>query len=76
LERQWLDFEAARHRETIIEWLRSIGVEPANPEASTYNPPPLPDFRKIMFATRRSCYGQNSPPHQGCPLMSTRTESD
>jgi hypothetical protein len=53
LERQWRDFEAAHQRKTMIEWLHSIGVEPTNPEATTYDPPPLPDLRKIMFAEVR-----------------------
>jgi predicted nucleotidyltransferase len=37
----------------MIEWLRSIGVEPTNPESATYDPPPLPDLRRIMFAEVR-----------------------
>ena len=53
LERQWLEFEAARQREAIMEWLESIGVEPANPAVSIYNPPPLPDLRNIMFSEVR-----------------------
>jgi len=53
LERQWREFEAARQRETIIEWLNSIGVQPTNPDSTTYRPPPLPDLRKIMFAEVR-----------------------
>ena len=53
LQRQWREFESARQRETMIEWLRSIGVEPANPESRTYDPPRLPDLRKIMFAEVR-----------------------
>jgi hypothetical protein len=53
LERQWDEFEAARQREAMIEWLRSIGVEPTNPESKTYDPPPLPDLRRIMFAEVR-----------------------
>jgi hypothetical protein len=53
LERQWCDFEAAHQPETIIERLHSIGVKPTNPEAKTYDPPPLPDLRTIMFAEVR-----------------------
>ena len=53
LERQWREFEVARQRETMIDWLRSIGVEPTNPEIETYDPPPLPDLRRIMFAEVR-----------------------
>jgi predicted nucleotidyltransferase len=53
LERQWHEFEVVRQRETIVEWLRSIGVEPANQAAKTYDPPPLPDLRNIMFAEVR-----------------------
>ena len=53
LERQWHEFESTRQREAIIEWLHSIGVEPTNPENATYNPPPLPDLRNIMFAEVR-----------------------
>ncbi len=53
LQRQWREFEIARQRETMIEWLHSIGVEPVNPETRTYDPPPLPDLRKIMFAEVR-----------------------
>ncbi|QEG40795.1 UPF0158 family protein [Roseimaritima ulvae] len=53
LQRQWRAFESARQVEAIIEWLSSIDVEPLNPTESTYNPPPLPDLRKIMFAEVR-----------------------
>lgn len=53
LERQWREFEVARQRQAMIEWLHSIGVEPANPESKTYDPPALPDLRKIMFAEVR-----------------------
>ena len=53
LERQWREFEVARQRETMIKWLRSIGVEPTNPEIATYSLPPLPDLRRIMFAEVR-----------------------
>jgi predicted nucleotidyltransferase len=50
LQQQWRTFESARQREEIIEWLRSIDIEPLNPNESTYDPPPLPELRKIMFA--------------------------
>ena len=53
LERQWHEFEAASQREAIIKWLNSIGVEATNPDSSTYDPPPLPDLRNIMFAEVR-----------------------
>jgi predicted nucleotidyltransferase len=53
LEQQWREFEATRRRDVIIDWLHSIGVEPANPDSSMYNPPPLPDLRNIMFAEVR-----------------------
>lgn len=53
LQRQWRAFEFARQREAIIEWLSSIDVEPLNPDESTYDPPPLPELRKIMFAEVR-----------------------
>lgn len=53
LQQQWRMFESARQREAIIQWLSSIDVEPLNPNASTYDPPPLPDLRKIMFAEVR-----------------------
>jgi predicted nucleotidyltransferase len=53
LEQQWRVFEADRQRKAIIEWLRTIGVEPTNPEDTTYEPPPLPELRKIMFAEVR-----------------------
>ena len=53
LERQWQEFESTHQREAIIEWLQSIGVQPANPESASYCPPPLPDLRKIMFAEVR-----------------------
>ncbi len=33
----------------MLEWLRSIGVEPTNPEQLPSNLPPLPDMRKIML---------------------------
>lgn len=50
VQHQWLAFEAVRQRQTMIEWLHSIGVEPANPESSIRTPPPLPDLRNAMFA--------------------------
>ena len=53
LQQQWRTFEYARQRETIIQWLRSIYVEPLNPAASTCDPPPLPELRKIMLAEVR-----------------------
>jgi predicted nucleotidyltransferase len=53
LERQWHEFEIARQRETMIEWLHSIGVESANPEGMPHDLPPLPDLRRIMFAEVR-----------------------
>jgi hypothetical protein len=53
VERQWLRFEAEEKRKTVIAWLQSIGVEPANPDSATYNPPPLPDLRNILFAEVR-----------------------
>ncbi|KAA1257982.1 hypothetical protein LF1_04730 [Rubripirellula obstinata] len=53
LQQQWRSFESARQREAIIEWLGNIDVEPLNPTESTYDPPPLPDLRKIMFAEVR-----------------------
>jgi len=53
LEREWQAYESRRQRETIVEWLGSVGVEPANPDDRTFDPPPLPDLRKIMFAEVR-----------------------
>jgi hypothetical protein len=53
LEHKWRQFEADCQHETIVEWLDSIGVEPANPEVSGYEPPPLPDLRGIMLAEVR-----------------------
>ena len=53
LQQRWRTFESACQREAIIQWLRSIDVEPLNPTESTYDPPPLPDLRKIMFAEVR-----------------------
>jgi len=53
LERQWREFEADRQRETMIAWLRGVGLEPTNPETATYSPPPLPDLRSMMFAEVR-----------------------
>ncbi|MBC8871574.1 MAG: hypothetical protein H8E44_19285 [Planctomycetes bacterium] len=53
LQREWQAYERRRQRETIIEWLRSVGVEPANPDDCTFAPPPLPDLRKIMFVEVR-----------------------
>jgi hypothetical protein len=52
LERQWRVFELARQRDTIIAWLKSIDVQPLNPDKSI-DLPPLPDLRKIMFAEVR-----------------------
>ena len=53
LDREWVAYERGRHREAIIEWLNSIGVEPANPDEGVGEPPPLPDLRRIMFAEVR-----------------------
>jgi predicted nucleotidyltransferase len=53
LEQQWRAFESARQHEAMIEWLHSIGIEPANPAETIYDLPPLPDLRKIMFAELR-----------------------
>ena len=53
LERAWRTYEHRRQRETIIEWLHSIGVEPANPDDRAFDPPPLPDLRTMMFAEVR-----------------------
>ncbi len=53
LQRQWRAFEIARQRETVIQWLHSIGVEPANRGAPKFDPPPLPDLRSIMFTEVR-----------------------
>lgn len=53
LEQQWHVFESSCRRKAIIEWLHSIDVEPVNPEDSTYDPPALPELRKIMFAEVR-----------------------
>ncbi len=53
LERQWQEFESTRQRKAIVEWLQSIGVQPENPESTTYGLPPLPDLRNIMFAEVR-----------------------
>jgi predicted nucleotidyltransferase len=53
LERAWNSYEHRRRRETIIQWLDSIGVEPANPDDRTFDPPPLPELRTIMFAEVR-----------------------
>ena len=53
LQQQWRVFEAACQRELVTEWLQSIGVEPLNADELTYNPPPLPELRKIMFAEVR-----------------------
>jgi hypothetical protein len=53
LERQWREYEIARERETMVEWLHSIGVEPTNPEPVSHDLPPLPDLRRIMFAELR-----------------------
>ena len=53
LERQWQEFESTRQRKAIVKWLQSIGVQPENPESTTYGLPPLPDLRNIMFAEVR-----------------------
>lgn len=53
LQREWQAYERCRQRETIVEWLRSVGVEPTNPEDRTFTPSPLPDLRSIMFAEVR-----------------------
>ncbi|MDC0936308.1 UPF0158 family protein [Pirellulales bacterium] len=53
VQHQWLAFESARQREAMIEWLRSIGIEPANPESSMRTPLPLPDLRDAMFTEVR-----------------------
>jgi hypothetical protein len=53
VERQWDVFHAARQRETMIDWLGSIGSEPSNPESAMGEPLPLPNLRKIMFAEVR-----------------------
>lgn len=52
LEREWQAYERRRQRETIVEWLGSVGVEPTNRDDRTFAPP-LPDLRKIMFAEVR-----------------------
>jgi len=52
LEHEWHAYEQRRQRATIIEWLHSIGVEPANPE-DMLGLSPLPELRKIMFAEVR-----------------------
>lgn len=53
LERQWRDFQLACQRETVIVWLASMDIEPLNPDEPTYDLPPLPDLRKIMFTEVR-----------------------
>lgn len=53
LECEWQAYVRRRQRETIVEWLRSVGVEPTNPDDRMFAPPPLPDLRKIMFAEVR-----------------------
>ncbi len=53
LQRNWNEFEMTRQREAMIGWLHSIGVEPANQDVRTYDPPPLPDLRNIMFVEVR-----------------------
>lgn len=53
LQRKWRRFESSLQREAIIEWLKGIGIEPLNPTDATYDPPPLPELRKIMFAEVR-----------------------
>lgn len=49
-QREWRIYESRRQREAIIDWLRSIGVEPANPDGGLREPPPLPPLRRLMFA--------------------------
>jgi predicted nucleotidyltransferase len=53
LQQQWRTFESARQREEMIQWLRSIDIEPLNPNELAYDAPPLPQLRKIMFAEVR-----------------------
>lgn len=53
LERQWREFEQACQRAAVIAWLASVEIQPLNPEEPTYDLPPLPDLRKIMFAEVR-----------------------
>jgi len=53
LERQWQEFRLACQRAVVIAWLQSIDVQPLNPDEPTYDLPPLPDLRKIMFAEVR-----------------------
>ncbi len=50
LERQWDEYKFRRQQETMLQWLRSIGVEPTNPQGLEFNREPLPDLRNIMFA--------------------------
>ena len=57
LQRNWRTFENTCQRKCIMNWLSSIGVEPLNPDESTYAPPPLPDLRKIMFDEVRRFVG-------------------
>jgi len=53
LARQWQEFRLACQRAAVIAWLKSIDVQPLNPDEPTYDLPPLPDLRKIMFAEVR-----------------------
>lgn len=53
LERQWQELRLACQRAAVIAWLKSIDVQPLNPDELTYDLPPLPDLRKIMLAEVR-----------------------